>query len=95
VFSLAEIAYLFSLSKTIFRIDQSLIVLARDRATVLNRGSLSDGSHDETPAGHILVHSSAGQRKDEENIMFRLVKRVMDMGTLHHGGTMSPRDSVS
>jgi hypothetical protein len=56
---------------------------------MLNRGSLSDRTQDETPAEDVLVRFSAGQRKDEENIVFKLVKRLMNLYTLHHRGTVS------
>jgi hypothetical protein len=89
VYALAEVAYFFSLSDTISRIDRNPIVLARDRQSVLNKGTLPNGERDDRPAEHILAHVSGGNPGDNERIMLLLVNKVADMGRQFRGGTVS------
>jgi hypothetical protein len=89
IYALAEVAYFFSLSDTISRIDRNPIVLARDRQNVLNKGTLPNGERDDRPAEHILAHVSGGNPGDNERIMLLLINKVADMGRQFRGGTVS------
>jgi hypothetical protein len=89
VYALAEIAYFFSLSDTISRIDRNPIVLARDRQNVLNKGTLPDGKRDDRPAEHILAHVGGGYPGDNERTMLMLITKVADIGRQFRGGTVS------
>jgi hypothetical protein len=89
VFASVEIAYLFSLSGTIYRINKYHIVLAKKRYNTLNRGRRLDGTKDPTPHEHLFVNVCARQRNDIEQNMSNLVKKMMDSGTGYRGSTMS------
>jgi hypothetical protein len=93
IVTLAEVAYFFSESQLIRRIHKNPLTLAKDRALVLNKGTLPDSTKDTTPDEHILVVVESGEIGDGEQEIMGLVKEMARLGRNHYGADALSREA--